>query len=86
MSRQINNNNDLFQLFSELINNRQNSYFNNLSITDIETLYRRVLALSDTERQNIVDNSVFNMSLSDFLPSNWSDNKYSRDELIIGPS
>ena len=81
MSRPINNNNnDLFQLFSELINNRQNSYFNNLSITDIETLYRRVLALSDAERQNIVDNSVFNMSLSYFLPSNSNDNKYSNDE------
>jgi len=80
MSRPINNNDDLFQLFSEMINNRQNSYFNNLSITDIETLYRRVLSLSDSEREYIVDNAVFNMSLSDFLPPDWSGKQYSRDE------
>lgn len=81
MSRPINNNNDLLQLFSEMINNRQNSYFNNLNITDIETLYRRVLSLSDSEREYIIDNSVFNMSLSDFLPEGiLSGKNYSRDE------
>jgi CRISPR/Cas system-associated endoribonuclease Cas2 len=80
MSRPINNNNDLFQLFSEMINNRQNSYFNNLNRTDIETLYRRVLSLSDSEREHIVDNAIFNLSLSDFLPPDWTGKQYSRDE------
>ena len=80
MSRPINNNNDLYQLFSEMINNRQNSFFNNLNRTDIETLYRRVLSLSDNDREYIVDNSVFNMSLSDFLPEGiLSGKNYSRD-------
>ena len=81
MSRPINNNNDLFQLFSDMINNRQNSFFNNLNNSQIETLYRRVLSLTDNERENIVDNSVFNFNLSDFLPEGiLSGKNYSRDE------
>jgi hypothetical protein len=76
----INNNNDLFQLFSEMINNSRNSYFNNLNRADIETLYNRVLRLSDNERERIVNSAIFNLSLSDFLPPDWNGKQYSKDE------
>ncbi len=78
-------NNELIQLFTNMINSRGNSsVFNGLQQTNIEELFQRVLNLSDEERQNIIQNSIFDMSLSDFLPTGiLEENLYSNDELDL---
>jgi hypothetical protein len=64
--------------------NSRGGVFNGLQETEIQQLFQRVSNLSDNERQNIVDNSMFNMSLSDFLPSGiLEDNIYSNYELDL---
>jgi hypothetical protein len=79
MSRPINNNNDLFELFSNMINTGS-SVFNTFNPNEIDSLYRRVLSLSDSERETIVNNSI--LSLSDLLPGR----RYSNDEYDLAES
>jgi hypothetical protein len=69
-------NNDLFQLFSNMINTGA-PIFNNFNPEEIDSLYRRVLSLSDSEREVIVNNSILGMAVSDLLPPG---RRYSNDE------
>jgi len=81
MSEEDINNNDLFQLFSNMINNGA-SVFNNFNPNEIETLYRRVLSLSDSERETIINNSILSMAVSELLPGK----RYSNHEYDLAES